>query len=458
MAFSLQSRLLLVSLAILLGFAVLTGLALDRAFRESAETALQDRLRGYMFALLAATEVTDDGKLSLSRELPDARFNQPGSGLYALVRHADNTDLAIHSKSVLGTNLLLPERPATGQGRFKRLTSEQGTTLYFYTYAARWQTDQHLYPLTYFIATDMQSYFSQINNYRHNLWGWLLAATLLLLLAQALVLRWGLRPLRRVARDLAAIESGRRSQLDDDYPSELRGLTRNLNLLLETTRRQLNRYRDGLGNVSHSLKTPLTVLRGLFSKPGFDPEQATSAGEQLDRMQQIIDYHLQRAATAGPVQPGKVVTIKPVIQRIVDSLHKSRQEKPVEVLLEVPDAVTFHGDEDDLYEVLGNLLDNAFKWCQTKITVRALNSASGHLTLVIEDDGPGIPGSVRQQVLERGARLDPNIEGHGLGLAMVQETVRIYGGQIEIGTSPDGGASITIELPAEPRIQAEKTS
>ena len=456
MTLSLQSRLLLVSLAILLGFAALTGLALDRAFRESAETALQDRLRVYMFALLAATEVTNEGELSLSRELPDARFNQPGSGLYALVRHANNTDATVHSKSVLGTNLSLPKRPPTGQGRFERSTSGQGATLYFYTYAARWQTDGHLYPLTYFIATDMRSYYLQISDYRHNLWGWLLAATLLLLLAQALVLRWGLRPLRRVARDLAAIESGQRSQLDDDYPGELRGLTRNLNLLLETTRRQLNRYRDGLGNVSHSLKTPLTVLRGLFSKPGIDSEQASSAAEQLDRMQQIIDYHLQRAATAGPVQPGKVVTIKPVIQRIVDSLYKSRQEKPVEAVLEVPETASFHGDEDDLYEVLGNLLDNAFKWCQAKIVVRAFNNASGDLTLMIEDDGPGIPAPVRQQVLERGSRMDPNIEGHGLGLAMVQETVLLYGGEIRIETSSLGGASIVIEFPAELHAQSKK--
>ena len=445
---SLQSRLLLTALLILLGFAMLTGLALDRAFRESAETALQDRLRGYMFALLAATEVSDRGELSFSRDLPEASFRQPGSGLYAEVQHAGEPDRRLASRSLLGIGLPQTERPPTGQGIFRQLTTRNDETLYAYIYGARWQTDQHLYPLTYRVAANMDSYHAQIRDYRRNLWGWLALATLLLLVAQALVLRWGLRPLRRVEQDLDAIKHGHREQLREDYPRELQGLTRNLNLLLGTTRQQLIRYRDALGNASHSLKTPLSVLRGLLRPGVLDDTASRQADEQLDRMQQIIDYHLQRAATAGPLQPAKPVAIRPVVQRLINSLHKSRQDKPVEVELALDESTLFYGDEGDLYELLGNLLDNAFKWCWQRIRVSADYRAPRQLVLQVEDDGPGIPEAVRERVIERGQRADPHVEGHGLGLAMVQEIVMLYGGRLQIDLGRQlHGAAITLTFP-----------
>ncbi len=446
---SLQARLLLTSLLILLGFVLLVGLALDRAFRESAETALQERLRSSMFALLAATEVEEDGSLRFSRELPGSRLNQPGSGFYARVQHVDDPASSLQSPSLLGVELPFPDTPAAGQGQFSQLQESTGPALYTYTYTVRWETGEQVYPLSYFVAERMDRYYAQINEYRRNLWGWLLGATLLLLLAQTLVLRWGLRPLRRVERDLSAIKAGRQEQLQGHYPRELRGLTDNLNLLLKSAQQQLARYRDALGNVSHSLKTPLTVLRGTLKQQAHtDPELARTAHEQLARMQQIIDYHLQRAATAGPVRLGRPVTIRPVIQRLINSLQKSRADKPVTVQLQLDDSALFYGDEGDLYELLGNLLENAFKWCRARIQVSARSQRPGHLFLCVEDDGPGIDTSVAEQVLERGRRLDPHVEGQGLGLAMVHETVLLYGGQLRIETGALGGAAMIIELPA----------
>ncbi|MGM0679477.1 MAG: ATP-binding protein [Pseudomonadota bacterium] len=446
---SLQARLLLTSVLILIGFVLLVGLALDRAFRESAETALQDRLRSSMFALLAATEVEEDGSLYFSRTLPGSRLNQPGSGFYARVQHIDTPRKSLQSPSLLGVELPTPPFPPPGEGRFSQLQEDGGATLYTFTYTVRWETGKQVYPLTYFVADRMDRYYTRINEYRRNLWGWLLAATLLLLLAQTLVLRWGLRPLRRVERDLAAIKAGRQEQLQGRYPRELSGLTENLNLLLESAHQQLARYRDALGNVSHSLKTPLTVLRGILkSQTHSDPELARTADEQLARMQQIIDYHLQRAATAGPVRPGRPVPIQPVVQRLINSLQKSRLDKPIAVQLELEAGAMFYGDEGDLYELFGNLLDNAFKWCRSRIRVSAHSKPSGHLHLCVEDDGPGIDSNVAEQVLERGKRLAPHIEGQGLGLAMVHETVLLYGGQLRIESADLGGAAMVIELPA----------
>lgn len=446
---SLQARLLLTSLLILLGFVLLVGLALDRAFRESAETALQERLRSSMFALLAATEVEEDGRLRFSRELPGTRLNQPGSGFYAGVQHVDATGRSLRSPSLLGIELPFPDSPPPGQGRFSQLQENAGPALYAYTYTVRWETGEQVYPLTYFVADRMDSYYARIHEYRRNLWGWLLAATLLLLLTQALVLRWGLRPLRRVEQDLAAIKAGRQEQLQGPYPRELHGLTDNLNLLLKSTQQQLARYRDALGNVSHSLKTPLTVLRGTLQQQRHaDPQLSQTASEQLARMQQIIDYHLQRAATAGPVRLGRPVAIRPVARRLLNSLQKSRADRPIDVSLEVDENALFYGDEGDLYELLGNLLENAFKWCRSRIAVSARNEPSGQLRLCVEDDGPGIDPNVAEQVLERGKRLDPHVEGQGLGLAMVHETVLLYGGQLRIERGSPGGAAMILELPA----------
>jgi two-component system sensor histidine kinase PhoQ len=444
---SLQARLLLVALLILLGFAGLTGLALDKAFRESAEAALQDRLQGHMFALLAATEVEEGGKLSFGRQLPDSRFRQPGSGLYASVRHAGEPDPGLQSRSLLGVSLVIPDKPQTGQGQFRTLQLANGTTLYSYTYGAKWEAEGAEYSLVYFVAENMDSYHEQISQYRNNLWGWLGLATVLLLLAQAGVLRWGLRPLRRVERDLAKIKAGDKDRLDEDYPRELHGLTQNLNLLLQTTQKQLARYRDALGNVSHSLKTPLTVLCGAVLHHSDQEELKQTASEQLDHMQQIIDYHLQRAATAGPVQLGKPIAIKPVAERILNTLKKSYADKSITVELVVDDDVKFYSDEGDLFELLGNMLDNAFKWCHERIVITAENDRQRGLNLYVDDDGPGIPPEVGKQVLERGKRIDPHVEGQGLGLAMVHETVLLYGGQLQIKTSSLGGAAISLHLP-----------
>jgi len=444
---SIQSRLLLVALLILLGFAALTGLALDKAFRESAEAALQDRLRGYMFALLAATDVDENGKLSFSRRLPDSRFQQPGSGLYASVRHADTNATGLQSQSLLGVNLTMADRPATGQGRFNTLQLDNGTELYSYSYGAKWSFATTDYPLVFSVAENTDSYHEQIYQYRRNLWGWLALATVLLLIAQAAVLRWGLKPLRRVEQDLADIKAGKKTFLNEDYPRELRGLTQNLNLLLQTAQKQLVRYRDALGNVSHSLKTPLAVLRGALLREEQQTDLKQTANEQLQHMQQIIDYHLQRAATAGPVQFGKPVTLKPVVQRILNTLEKSHADKSVSVDLNMADDVKFYGDEGDLFEMLGNLLDNAFKWCHQQIVITAANDRQRGLSLRVEDDGPGIPPEVGKQVLERGKRMDPNVEGQGLGLAMVHETVLLYGGRLQIQASALGGAAISLHFP-----------
>ena len=450
MTLSLQARLLLAAMLVLMIFTGLTGLVLDKAFRQSAEAAMQDRLQSYLYALLAAVDVDADGVPRFSRNLPDARFEQPGSGLYAHVSRPDH-DVALTTPSLLGIGL--PPLPAipVGQYQYDNIVIDKEPH-YRLAYRVRWEVAPgHDVPLDMQISVDLQSYTQQITTYRRNLWGWLGAAVILLLLVQAWVLHWSLKPLRKVATDLALIEAGKAERLGGRYPKELQQLTTKLNDLLDHTRSQLKRYRDSLGNMAHSLKTPLAILANALSlKPtnaATPTEPPLEAQEQIQRIRQIIDYQLQRAAAAGQASLGTSTRLKPLADKIINAMQKVYAEKTLHFENLIAEELTCQCDEGDVMEVLGNLIENACKWCQQQIIISAKQREAGGVEICIEDDGPGIPAAVREQVLQRGQRADPTTAGHGIGLAMVQEIVLLYGGNLKIETGTLGGTAITIQLP-----------
>ena len=444
MKLSLQTRLLVAALLVLILFTLLTGLALDRAFRESAEAAMQDRMEGQLFALLAAVEVDDSGNLRFARELPDARFGQPGSGLYASVRRTDGA-ARLDSASLLGLGELPDTKPAPGQQQFRRI-SFAGASHYLLSFGVRWEVaPDRDYPLVFEIAEDLHGFQQQLNRYRRSLWSWLALASVILLLAQTLVLRWGLKPLREVTRGLDEIETGHVDKLTGRYPAELQQLTDKINGLLEHTRNQLQRYRDSLGNMAHSLKTPLAILGNILTAD--KPASHDEARQQLERIRQIIDYQLQRAATAGQTTSTRRVPLKPLVERIIAAMQKVHADKVVNTEVLIDADLRCQCEEGDAMEILGNLLENAFKWGRQRIRVSARQTGDGAITLCVEDDGPGIAAKVRQRVLERGQRADPATAGDGLGLTMVQEIVLLYGGKLTIDDSDLGGAAIRIHLP-----------
>ena len=446
MTLSLQARLLLAAILVLMIFTGLTGLVLDKAFRQSAEAAMQDRLQGYLYALLAAVDVDAEGIPRFSRNLPDTRFEQPGSGLYAHVSRPDQ-DTALTTPSLLG--IQLPPLPAipVGQSQYDNIVLNQEPH-YRLAYRVRWEVAPgHDVPLDLQISVDLQSYTQQITTYRRNLWGWLGAAVILLLLVQAWVLHWSLKPLRKVAAELALIEAGKAERLSGRYPKELQQLTNKLNDLLDHTRNQLKRYRDSLGNMAHSLKTPLAILANALSLKPTSPATPVEAQEQLQRIRQIIDYQLQRAAAAGQASLGTSTRLKPLTDKIISAMQKVYADKPLRFENLIAAELTCQCDEGDVMEVLGNLIENACKWSQQQIIISAKPREAGGVEICIEDDGPGIPAAVREQVLQRGQRADPTTAGHGIGLAMVQEIVLLYGGNLKIESGRLGGTAITIQLP-----------
>ena len=451
MTLSLNARLLLASSVVLAAFLGITGLVLDNAFHDSAEAALRDRLQGHVYALLAASDNDVHGVLHLPAELPDPRFSLVDSGLYAEVVGIDGSPVW-QSKSMLGLRVPFGPAPALGQRVFAPATTDSGVPLYTLGFTVSWETGKgREQRYTYHVAENLKSLNEQVTRFRRSLWGWLGAAAVLLLVVQGSILRWGLAPLRRVADDVRAVEAGLAQRLRGDYPRELRHLTDNLNGLLESAESQMKRYRDSLGNLAHSLKTPLAVLRGALDGEADDRALRVLAREQLENITRIVEYQLQRAAASGRTPLAAPVAIKPVVEKILAALAKVYADKSVQTMTNVDAAATFYGDAGDLTEMLGNLLDNAFKWCrgQVRVTARSTPASAGArpmLVITVEDDGPGIPAAMKARVLQRGERADETTPGHGLGLAMVQDTVALYRGRLSLEASSLGGLAIVVHF------------
>jgi two-component system, OmpR family, sensor histidine kinase PhoQ len=448
---SLGARLRLAASVVLVAFLGLTGLTLDRAFRDSAQAAVQDRLQAQLYMLLGAANLNAFNRLTLPQTLPEARFSTPESGLYADVMDGQG-NLVWRSPSLLGQ--ALPFFPAVrnpGETRFAPLESSEGEPLFVLAFTVSWEIAPNRYQLyTFRVAEAQWNFRDQIWSFRRSLWGWLLAATGVLLAVQGLILRWSLRPLRRVAAEIKEIETGQRAELSGDYPQELLLLTANLNALLRQGHAHLERYRNALGDLAHSLKTPLAVLRGVLESGSKSEELRHALGEQLERMNRTVDYQLQRAAASGRIALSAPLPVAPIARKILDSLAKVYAERAPRLTSEIAANTVFYGDEGDLLEILGNLADNACKWCERQVVVRAWpveRDGRAELLVEVEDDGPGIPAEQAPLLLGRGQRADPTVAGHGIGLAVVRDLVEeVYYGHLEIGRGARGGARVRARL------------
>jgi two-component system, OmpR family, sensor histidine kinase PhoQ len=446
----LRRRLLLSVFSVIVVFFALTIFLLDMLFRQAAERSLREVLDAQMVALVAAAD--PDGPESVTpTALLDTRFDTPGSGLYAEIRSASGESIW-RSQSTTGTDVQFGPPLEPGGSTFF-FTDIAGTDvrLAVASRAIVWD-DLHGQParFTFSVATNLVTYHAQIASFRQQLIGWFTGLALLLLATLALVLRWLSQPMRRLVREIKDVEAGDRERLSEHWPQELSAVTGNLNALLEAERTRIKRYRDTLGNLAHSLKTPLAVMRQSLRDVA-PPAKAALDGE-IERMTGIIEHQMKRAAASGGVLLGQVpVDVAPIVIELRVALLKVYGNKDLLFETAVAPTAQFIGDRADLTELLGNLLDNACKWSRSRVRIEAaVDSAAtsrSALLLVIDDDGPGIAEADRARVLVRGGRADEATPGHGIGLAMVHDTVALYGGTLSIGASSLGGARFTIKLP-----------
>ncbi|CAG1769216.1 two-component system, OmpR family, sensor histidine kinase PhoQ [uncultured bacterium] len=271
-----------------------------------------------------------------------------------------------------------------------------------------------------------------------------------LLVVRFLVLRSGLKPIRRIVTDLSNVDQGTKELLDGDYPTELQGIVSNLNAFINHERVRLERQRNHLADLAHSLKTPLAILRGCTEN--FSDCKDT-VNEQIARMDEIILYQLQRAFAKTEHTVIKQIHVNHVIQKIHTSLSKVYLDKNIHFDIQLPEHCTVYCEEGDLYEIIGNLMDNACKWCKHQVNVSIeLNPRKDRrnyaLVLHIEDDGVGIPVGKFNEILKRGTRADENIHGHGIGVSVVYEIIKLLGGKLDGGKSAAlGGMHWRIYLP-----------
>jgi len=456
---SLQARSLAAAVLVLAGFLGLAFFALDRAFYDAARSALHDRLQSYLFAYLAGSDTTRGGSLIPPEVGPDPRFDRPeASGLYATI--VGDRILGVkggvwRSISANGRELPLTGSLERGVVRFEGPIDTPSGKLFVLSQGVDWNSGaRNELHLTFHVAEDDRTLAAQVDVYRRTLAIWLGGLGVVLLLLLLMVLRWSLAPLRKVAADLARVERGQQEHLAKDYPIELAGLTANLNTFIDAERERGQRYRNTLSDLAHSLKTPLAVMRSQLESD-VEPEALRwTVLEQVGRMDEIVAYQLSRAATTGQQTFATPLPLEPYAEEIVRSLEKVYASKAVLCEFDIDPQARFQGDQGDLMELLGNLLENAFKWARHRVLlvvrpIAARGNQRPGVCMEIKDDGPGIAPEDVARVLQRGVRGDERVQGHGIGLAIVQDIVRAYGGELEVDRAPTlGGARFTVRLPA----------
>ncbi|KAF0865691.1 sensor histidine kinase [Pseudomonas sp. LD120] len=274
-----------------------------------------------------------------------------------------------------------------------------------------------------------------------------LAGLLLILLLQRFTVRRALRPLETAREQIAQLQQGQRSQLDAQVPQELVPLVAQINHLLAHTEDSLKRSRNALGNLGHALKTPLAVLLSLASGRKLDacPDARRILQDQLEQVQQRLNRELNRARMAGDALPGALFECDAELPGLLATLNMIHGEH-LDLSYRAPPGLRLPWDREDLLELLGNLLDNACKWADAQVRLSVEERSQGYC-LMVDDDGPGIPEARRTEVVSRGARLDEQTDGHGLGLGIVRDIVDACGGRLNLVESEWGGLRVEIELP-----------
>lgn len=430
----LKLRQGLVSAVLLLILLPSSYLALDQAFYRQLLTSAEQKMEVHMYAILSELNLLDD-KVVLNANALAPDFSRPDSGLTAYI--SAQQQVLWQSDSSLSDTFLLPEITLIpGQHTFYE--SKQTRHYHVLSIAFLFDTGVTALPLEIHIVQTHDLLVAPHKSFQSTLLRWFSGIAVGLLLLSILAYYWTTRPLTRLDFEIRQLEQGRQENLTGNYPSELRGIKDDLNLLLANQNRQKLRYRNHLSDLAHALKTPVAVLR--TSTLAQQPELK----EQIDRISAMIEHQLKKASSSGQDIWKKQTSVLPILEKVTNALQRIYQDKNCQINIECSTQACFRGDETDLMEILGNLLDNACKACRRQVSIKV---ECQPFTLLVEDDGPGISEAKRKDLFQRGTRLDTYREGHGVGLSIVAELVRSYSGTITVGESPLGGASFQLTIP-----------
>ena len=438
---SLTRRMIVVAAFWITTLLLLGGFGLDRVLSSSIVQNFDDQLKYVLNAMIAASEIGPDGEVRFNRPPADQRFIEPYSGVYFQVsgegadtfpsrslwdrrlrvqdRHQDVDVHTYDSDEFDGEPLRISERDVILPGS-----------------KVRWRFQ---------VAQSREMIITQINQLRSTLFWSFFALGIGLLILAALQTFYGLWPLRRVRQDVAAIRSGAKTRITEDFPNEVRPLTDEINQLLAHSEEQAEEARRHAGNLAHALKTPLTVITNAATADA--PDLAETVCREAIVMRRQVDHHLARARAIGRRASAHaratVWESLESVQRAVDRLYEN-----VTVDIAGDKKAQVRVERQDLDEMLGNLVENAAKYGGGRVFV-TVEPQDGMIDILVEDDGKGIPQQQREAIFQRGARLDTDKPGTGLGLAIVRDVAEIYGGKITLEESEDlGGLLARLSLPA----------
>lgn len=416
---------------------VLTGL-----FEDHLRQQMVAELDSHLNQLIANFVIDADGTLTGVRPLSDPRFVRPYSGLYWQVEN-EGAGRALRSRSLWDVALALPpDQLADGERHRHDLHGPNGSTVFVLEQTVRPAMGGSARVAVGLDLVRLEQPFDRFGRALALSLGVIGVGILLAAVAQVFL---GLRPLARLRRSLADVRAGAVRRIDGRWPGEVEPLVADFNSVLEHDAAVLQRAREQAGNLAHALKTPLSVLLNrVRTLEGPLREELEGDLAEIDRQ---VRRRLAHARTAGG--PGGLGLVTPVRERLNAlrrTILRAYPDRTLALEITVPEGLHAPCDRQDFDEVAGNLLDNAAKWAAGRILATA-QSANGWFTLIIADDGPGLPAAVRDAVFERGRRLDERIQGSGLGLAIVRDIVSLYGGDVTLGESVWGGVEVVVHLP-----------
>lgn len=435
---SLSLRLVAAAVVWLALMLAIGGIVLALAFRNIVEQEFSQRLDAILKAMIAATEIAPDGTVSVVRPLGDPRFDQVFSGWYWEITEPGGRRLRSRS---LWDSVIAPVDGGSGL-HTRRIAGPNGEPLLVVERDLEFPDAKG--PVHLLVAGDLREVSDGVRRF-----DLLLASALGLMgagmaIAVVIQVRYGLRPLRKMAADLRAVRDGTRARLAERYPREVAPLAEAMNIVLDKDTELIERARTHVGNLAHGLKTPLSII----SAEAEGAVDGKVIREQARTMQRLIEHHLGRASTvAGAGRTlGTRIAIRPVAESIAGALAKLLPDRQLAFDIDIAADCAFRGHREDLEEILGNLMENACKWAKGRVRVAAVDGAEG-LVLSVDDDGPGLPPELVEQAARRGARLDEKSPGWGLGLSIVSDLVAVNGGEIAFSKSGLGGLSVVVRLP-----------
>lgn len=435
---SLLGRFFIASLVMLPIFIILSGTLLLNTFQHGQINAEEEKLQAQLYLLLSVTEV-ESHTPQLPEVLTEPRLNQLHSGLYAFIVDHKNQELwRSISAELLPKDIPYPNNRFTLNQRVFLPTTIAQTHQQFNTlsYDTEWLNDsEQVQSLRFIIVSDAAPLEAELHSYRSRLWQWLGSMGVALILAQVFIMRWGLQPLKRLSLQLQQLQKEQITQLSTNYPVEIQPIVGGFNTIVVQEKQQRERYRNTMSDLAHSLKTPLAVIQSQLEEQACKDDIVY---EQLDRINQIIAHQLQRAVirvnqSAINHNTDKIYVHK-VINRLLKIMAKVYQDNNISFANLANLESYFFGDEADLLEVLGNLIDNACKHGNNAVTITAENQEN-YLVIHISDNGKGIDQAHSKTILQRGERADTVQPGQGIGLSVAVDIISSYGGGITVNNN-----------------------